>query len=771
MSTFADAYSRYLTNHFHYIKKYKTFRKYFKNSIVSLTDPKYMSKTLISAMDDFPKYPYFMNVFARTDSINLVKIYNSSMDNIDSLMESMVGSSTLEKKELYDSIPSSLDQFLAEVNFQFAYVSTPNNLYHYDQIVKSFVAEYQYRNFFSDLYVDLFHSTDQIDGETAGLEEKSFQYQYMLYSCLYNVVTISHNLHSKLILYLTYINNDGADSDRVNQTSVLSDFQLFITNYGHSMCIDLAGIVSKSMYNFQKISDKMMGDLYTVIDAKINHISAGLYRSFYDFYHPLTSLEPVNIISNNVTQHLNALVAADVVSKIFDDSNIIDQNSTSLETLNEEDAYTSYMGKISESSLKNYLFLCFLYKFWPIKFLNILQLSIKEYTEAEIKNTGDDLKTQIEYGDFFRYLCNNYINYSNLKTYLDNMLIPVANIITYGAGTNAKFTFTPGTTAVLCSNLDSYNAVNIHEYIYAEGDTREFSAHVINKDFGTRTLIIDNEYQGTISTANVNAYRYTFSPTNYLYGVSVLYQVPEFACLNYYIYILEEYFKSTAYDTFVQELAELVFIYLRDNGHVDYDFDWYEFHNVIDVYLKVYLRWKLTDQSRRCTLSNFKNSKYKFTNGSTIVYCGNKESWTLPSVGDYIFSELDTIDSAAQIFSKSTLGSSYVLNLTLPYSGQSTLDTDYSVAYTFTSTAVTLFNNTTQNFSNKLYPRVITNNITHDPTYDINMIIPEVTDLEDYFETFSKSQAFARSMHQFSENLILSTLTRETIYSVLSEFV
>ena len=174
MSTFADGYSRYLSNNFNYINRYKTFRKYFRNSIISITDPNFMSKELISNKNSFPKYPYFFNPFVLTDSINLVKIYNSTMNNNGNLIESMDGSPELAKKEFYDTIPSSLDNFTSEINFQFAYTSTPTDLYDYELIIKSFINEYQYRNFFSDLYTPLFYSVDQAEGQTAGLESNSF---------------------------------------------------------------------------------------------------------------------------------------------------------------------------------------------------------------------------------------------------------------------------------------------------------------------------------------------------------------------------------------------------------------------------------------------------------------------------------------------------------------------------------------------------------------------------------------------------------------------
>ena len=433
----------------------------------------------------------------------------------------------------------------------------------------------------------------------------------------------------------------------------------------------------------------------------------------------------------------------------------------------------------------------------------------------------------------FKYLTDNNINYENLSDFLISYIVPEPTIVTYDDGISAGFIFTTGDTFIQCANIKSFNAVNVHDYIFASGDNITFSAHVMSKDEGSLILAIESEYTGTgtgdpgsipepspsqfsliktsgsinlnytevsysyvsggadfnalVSNNNVDdgdntgwkftpgiiyvsAYRYAFSPSNYLYESSANNQVAEFACINYYLYIIEEFFKSTNYNTFVEELTELIFVYLRDNGHVDYTFDWYQYHDVIDVYFKVFIRWKLLDQSKRCTLSDHTNGRYFFTNGSSIVYCANKEAYDLITDGDFIFSENDTIDKALAVTSHVIVGINYVLNLVSNYTGTTTSDSTYNVAYYFQAADVTLFNNVTLNFANKLYPGAMTNSTT-DPSYDINVNIQNAADLSSFFNTLSSSQSFIRSMYQFSENLMLSTLTRETIYSVLSEFV
>lgn len=784
MSVFADAYSRYLSNHFQYITTTETFRKYFKDWTVMLTDPNFMSATLLETKDDFPKYPYFLNVFVRTDSVNLVKIYQSTLDMVDILVDTMVGSSVLEKRVLYDSIPSSLESFLAEINFQFAYISSLEDLYDVHSIIRTFISETQYRNFFSDLYSPLFYSSTQSEGDSAGLEDGSSLYQYMLYTSLYNVLISFHNIYSQSLRYLDNINDTGSKRDRADYRMVLDayggdseagipiedgGFKAFAANYNSQMSIDLAELVSKTVYGFQNTSLEMLQSLVNVISAKLSDVSSGLYDSFYDFYVPLTSLYPTSFLVNNLTQQLNAYAAIDIMSQIHDDYSILDETIVNSQIQQETTDYETFMEKSKPSKLKNYLFLCFLYKFWPIKFLNVLQLTIKEYTETIIKTLNDDTITKFEYQSDFRWFISNGINYTALKSFLDTTLLPTASIVTYGSGTLAEFTFTTGSANVVCSNLASFNAVSTHEYIYPDGDSRDIALHIVDKNVGTLTLIAEREYTGSVTAVGVNAYMYSLS-TNYFSEVCINKQIGEFACLLYYLYVLDLYTESTNYDDFVEDLAEEIFTHLRNNGHINYQFDWYEFHNIIDVYFKTYFRWKLTDQSKRCVLADYTNGLYRFTYNSNVVYCSNVNSYNLISDGDLIFSEQDDISLAGEVASHSIIGTNMMLILTSPYSGTSTTTGQYESAYYYNSTDVPLFNELTQNFVNKLMPNILTNS-TADPDYDINIIVYTLETLQSYFTTFSRSPSFSRCMHRFNENLMVSTLTRELIYSVLSDFI
>ncbi|MFA7202774.1 MAG: hypothetical protein WC188_03585 [Candidatus Caldatribacteriota bacterium] len=770
MSTFADGYSRYLNYNFNYIRKLKEFRKYFFNGTISITSPKFMSDSLLDIKDTIPKYPYFFNAFVRSDSIDIVKIYESSMDNTDVLLEKLIGASELRQKQLYDSIPSLLNNFLAELNFQFSFISSETDLYNYNLIIRSFINETFYRNFFNNLYVPVFYSTDQIEGDTAGLEDKSFIYQYMLYCYIYNVISSSHSFFSKLNNYANYINTILPAGDRIDLDIIIDSFNTFVNTYSNYISNDLCGIVLKSIYKFQNVSDTLTLAVNNIISNKINNIVNGLNVSFYNFLNLNTVYDPVVFLITNLIDHINSLTSADVVSKIYNDSNIIEQVQTLYTTIYEDEKYQQFMSKISQFSFKNYLFMAFLYKFWPMKFLNVLQLTIKEYTENVIKTPNDDFFSIDEFQTLLEYFNSTVINYSNFANFLNTYLLPTPELITHGVGISSTFTFTPGSVNIVCDDLDSYTSVNIHEYIYANGDSREFAGHVISKDFGALTLVLENEYSGMISDPSVTAYKYYFSNTSYFYNIVSNNNISQISCINYYIKLLDGYLTSTYYDTFVEELAEEIFIYLRDNGHLNYDYDWYKYHDVINIYLKTFFRWKLLDNSTRCILSNGSNGGYKFTNGSSVVYCSNKNSYNAISNGDYIFSEKDNIDSAIQVSSHVILGTNYGLVLVSNYTGTTSDINSYDIAYKYNSSDFTLFQDVTYNFENNLVLPVLSNS-TFDSIYDVGITTFTDNIIRNFANSIETSLSITSAMKQFIENLTLSTLTRETIYSVLSGFV
>jgi len=157
----------------------------------------------------------------------------------------------------------------------------------------------------------------------------------------------------------------------------------------------------------------------------------------------------------------------------------------------------------------------------------------------------------------------------------------------------------------------------------------------------------------------------------------------------YYDYVLDIFLNSTYFNTFVEDLVETIFIYLRDSGHVFYKFDWFEYHEVVKIYFKTYLRWKLLDKSTLYTLPTFTNAKAKFTNGSSYVRCADLATYNKILDGDYIFAKEDTIDNACQVLAHID-STNLIIQLVDTYTGTTTSIDTYTNVYGFTSTDTVL---------------------------------------------------------------------------------
>lgn len=81
--------------------------------------------------------------------------------------------------------------------------------------------------------------------------------------------------------------------------------------------------------------------------------------------------------------------------------------------------------------------------------------------------------------------------------------------ILVAGGGDASFTFTPASNAVVCTNSDSYNAITVGMWIFADGDAVADAAQVVSKTLGTLTLTLDRNYEGSISAPSVDGYSCT----------------------------------------------------------------------------------------------------------------------------------------------------------------------------------------------------------------------------------------------------------------------
>jgi hypothetical protein len=573
MSILSSEYSNYLTYLYDYKKKIEFFEILFQKSYNYFKNTNYLNQDFSSIKQQFPKFPYFFNVIKDTSGINLFEIQNCSMDNTEHLLSILYGTDIIASKSTFDNIPNNIDDILLHINYQYSYLADPINYYNFGlYTTPHFTENLQNRNEFSNLF-----SKNQFDCgvdehnepiNNGKLQQTTFILQHATYCLLNNFLTSRFDLYLVLYQQILYKQkeedlNGIENTINIGKEDFIKSFNNFIKLNQVVTSEELTTIITKIIFNFDNINSSILSNIQTIIINKLLYNTSNTMVScFANFLNKSVAYEPYLIIFSNIVSsliaHLSATYTSDIFNKtdqhailpelnsILNDSNLNaainsvisvsdldilwnqEHHNTSRNIIFssiieamilENNAAKKYFDKMDELNIQNYMFLLFLYKFWPLKFLNTLQLIIQEYTQLVIKTTNaednlfiDDttyialLKKFIGESNntIFGHYSDNTINYSELKTYL-----------------NEKFTL--------------------------------------------------NNIQQELNDNNI----------------------VRFSCSIYYLQLIDSFIKSESFSQMVKELLYDIFIYLRDAGHISYNFDWYSKYETLNIYLKSFFQAKI----------------------------------------------------------------------------------------------------------------------------------------------------------------------------------
>lgn len=520
MSVFANSFSSYLNYTANYSSRLNFLESIFGDAFRAAKDPKFISVDFINKLDEFPKFPYFMNIISGTNNIKITFIYKTCLDNPKYLLESMLDSNTIYLKTNYDTIPNEIEDILKHSNFQYTYLSTVDQIYDMNKIYKTLSLETTYRNFFINMYSQKYKAIGYPN--SAGLENSCMINEQAILTLLQVILPTTCNLSDKLLRYILYFNNlsgGGIEAQQLNKQNFQQTFNTFITNNSSDMSDDIIELITKSIYNYNKLASSLRTDLIGVVNPRFFELS----QKFTDYLDSLINFQPSFDLVSNFVDTLYYLCSVDLTSLSFCNPEIIDQPNSNALAIEEDGKYTKYIEKVDSLNLQQYLFLVYIYKFWPMKFLNILQMVLKEYTQDIIK-TADENDNSFTSVEYLEYMTRLYAE-----------------------------TYTPGDIA---------------------------------NPFRDAKISYDNLY-------TFLAGLFTLVPNNYLWKVENAKEVSRFICELYYIQLLDNFIASDFYINFVRDLLQDIFEYLRDNGHVDYTFNWYNNHEVVDIYLKIFLRYRI----------------------------------------------------------------------------------------------------------------------------------------------------------------------------------
>lgn len=729
MTVFANDHSINMSTLFAYKNKINYYKNMFEKAYQYFKTPNYLDKKLIDIKDQFPKFPTEFNIISSLDSVNLYAINECTMNNIEFLLDILMGTSIISLKPKYDKIPSSVEDILIQYYYQMSYLTKTSNHYDFDNLTKSYLVENQeYYNHFGNLFGSYF------DGSSGKLKDFSFIINYSTYCMIHNYLYSYCDFFAALSDYTQQAEIQNSENSTLfTKYKLKESFSMFINYYKYTISNETSKIISKIIFQFDSLGPKLDQDLRLLVEKRICNSTINIKTIFKDFINKPNIANPSIIICSNIVDSLYASISSNITSHIFNSDKIIpilndildldidivneltDVNSldsvklTSSPILNsiiyENNKFKEYFNKMTEMNLQSYLFLVFLYKQNPEKFLNVLQLVIKDYVENVIKTSSIN-------DDFIKINENNDTNNRDLQHIISSYITKDSN-----------------------ENNNTINYKELAKYI-----NENFTLFKIKKHLADNKIV-------------------------------------EFSCKMYYLDLINQFVESLEFKKYIKTILYDVYIYLRNNGHISHDFNWYQKYETIHIYIKSFLQQKIFNQSIILLSNSNKEASFIFGNkddninysSNLYVTCIDKDSYDSVTIyKSFIYAKNDDITCARQVIEKIVMYDEskfrYILKLNSPYLGNEINKETAAYEYINSVENSTLFNDATKNMEN------ICSTVLSESYITLNTADVEGNEIYENFMNLSEYGAMV-NMHKVIENHVLSSMTKQIILSIFSNYL
>lgn len=361
------------------------------------------------------KYPIYYDFYPSIKSLkgfNTLKIREITYDSTQYLI-SRIRSEVIVLKEKLDKIPLTESDITYDISFQNTYISNMNSFFNKNNAFLHLSIP-SYSNYF------FYELGTQYGGNISNTT--STRNIVVLFYLIDSIPRIT-NVYTQWTDY--FINSDIITSNKLN-----TEFGEFIDQNIDNIINILIELISKNVYQILDLSDNI---LLSIKNNSLNEILK-IKDCFQSF---------INNAGNNIQFELshfyktiiNHVISIELLERIADPSeNAFNSNEdqfTDIFRRGEEKIIYDFLKLVNPQNLKDYLFLSYQYKFWPIKYLNILSIITKKFTEEQIfledKTLIDEnlissyitsIKKSINFNDLSRVVNNNF-DFYNIKYLLN----------------------------------------------------------------------------------------------------------------------------------------------------------------------------------------------------------------------------------------------------------------------------------------------------------------------------------------------------------------
>lgn len=368
--------------------------------IKEIDEKDYLDYDFLDSYGNYPKYPNDFRPIVNLNKYNILEIYNAYSSTNDFLLASINNENILNYKNTLDTIPItkiSNDVRVQTIFFQDMY----NGILETDQVINPFFSTSRNSYIFKQFGYQLPSSESNF----------SFIAAYALYQFLFTNMKSILDMYNKVQVYaLPYM-------DAVNYT-----YQESLDKYIDSNLDTLTKQISEFVLNYVYKITLPTGEFFNNVQEIVKKNIDGKLRTSIKNYlrnQDTMVLSNVKAISQGVYSKLSEILIQDLINYT--------EGSSISEVINEElndhlikveiEKFNKRLSNYTENNFKPYSYLIFMYNRTPLKFLNVLQLVLKFYTEHEIKLIDDYDFTEIELRSYFNTLfkkSSNSINYDNI---------------------------------------------------------------------------------------------------------------------------------------------------------------------------------------------------------------------------------------------------------------------------------------------------------------------------------------------------------------------
>lgn len=414
MSILSEYYASYMS-HFHkFEERLATFKEAFDHTYSLIYSGQYIDCDLENQEKNYPKYPCIYNYFNKTINFNIWKIYNVAPDNVNVLLDYITNKDVLTLKKELDDIPTDLVKLRNDVYLQYSFYSDYNDL---------FDTKLHFHDYSSMKNIINYHNSLDSISYNEGFNDSDmsfihlFLFDFLFRQKLKNMTTFPMALNTYCIR-----------NNMFNKEEIKDSFSQFIKTEKRSFFSLAAKIILQSLYKMTKIDSKITDEISVSIEDKY---SDSLISAFSSYIENDVSF-PISSLNQYVLNSLYLVFGSNQISQIYNNPDIFTLGFIANNSRSEEQIFNNFKNNLTTTDIKNYLYLSYLYKFWPIKFLNVTPIIISKYVEQQIKPDSSLAFSQKSLESLLSFsLASNNINYQNLTNHFnDNVTLEYLQTLT-----------------------------------------------------------------------------------------------------------------------------------------------------------------------------------------------------------------------------------------------------------------------------------------------------------------------------------------------------